>query len=71
MNEYKGISKQEFPFWSGWGHIALYESITNDFDDDKSLQRSVNLHYLKKKLYILLFNLIPYFIIGILYARTH
>ena len=57
MTNYKGICRLKYPHWRGWNHIALYESITDDFDNDKELQKSVNLHYLEIKLYKIAFNL--------------
>ena len=60
MDEYKGIYKQEHSSWKGWSYIALYESITDDFDNDAPLQKMVKRFYLKRKLFVIGFNLIPY-----------
>lgn len=30
MNEYKGISRIEFPAWQGWSIVGDYEKFTND-----------------------------------------
>ncbi|NOQ31777.1 MAG: hypothetical protein GQ570_11705 [Helicobacteraceae bacterium] len=68
MKHYKGISKHEYPNSPIWSYIALYSSITDDFDDDIPLQKLVQRHHLKTKIYITLFNLTPYLTIGILYA---
>ena len=57
---YKGISKEEHPNSPIWGYMALFESITDDWDDDMPLQRMVDRHYLEIKIYKLLFNLVPY-----------
>ena len=57
MTEYKGIAMSEYPSSPIWGYIALYSSITDDFDNDEPLQRMVKRHYLKIGIYKTLFNL--------------
>lgn len=56
MTEYMGISRSKYPNWGGWNYISLYSSITNDFDNDKPLQKLVKKHYLKQSFFKLLFN---------------
>jgi|LGVF01.2.fsa_nt_gb hypothetical protein len=71
MDIYKGISREEYPLWRGWNYIALYSSITDDFDNDKPLQKLVTIHYLKKKMLITLFNLTPYILILGIYIANN
>ena len=66
LNEYQGIKKEEYPDSPIWSYIALYSSITDDFDTDKPLQRLVKLHYLKIKLLKTAFNLSIYLIFYII-----
>jgi hypothetical protein len=30
MNEYKGISRDQFPAWQGWNIVSDYEKFTDD-----------------------------------------
>ena len=66
MDYYKGISKKDYPNSPIWGYIALYSSITDDFDDDEPLQKLVRKHHQKTKLYIILYNMSIY---AIIYAK--
>lgn len=67
MKIYKGICRTEYPKWRGWNHIALYESITSDFDTDRELQRSVRLHYAGIAIYKTIFNLSVYVVFYIVF----
>ena len=60
MQEYKGITRANHPHSPIWGYIALYDSITDDFENDEPLQKLVRRHYLKQSMLRLIFNVSIY-----------
>jgi len=65
VQEYKGITRKDNADWLGWVYIDTYSPITDDFENDAPLNALVKKHYFTKRLYVILFNAIPY-IIGLL-----